>query len=278
MRNVMIAASLFAAAVASAEIKLPQASPYASVTQGIGISRITVEYHRPGVKGRKIWGGLVPYGKVWRLGANNATTIELSHPMKVAGTEVVAGRYALFAIPEAGSWTMILNRKAEQWGAFYHDPKDDVLRFRVTPEAAPHMEWMAISLLPKSDDRLEVEIRWEKVRISFPIAVDTKAMVWKQIDDELARAKPEDWEAFHNAARYALVTGERRDEAMKWIDQAMKKESFWNYEVKARLLHAAGRVSEAYPVMDKAKALAKGKAPKDYIDGLDATIAEWRKQ
>lgn len=268
--------ALLAASSALAEIQLPQPSPAATVSQDIGISRVTVTYHRPGVRGRKVWGELVPLGQVWRLGANEATTIELTHDAMVNGNAVPAGKYSLFAIPKAGEWTYVLNKQHEQWGAYFYKADQDLLRFNVKTEAVEPREWFDIDLVPVSDRAIRVDVAWEKVRVPFTIEFDVEGLVWKQIDERV-KAADATWEDFHSAARYALTTGKRLDEAMRWIDAAMKTESFWNYELKGQLLHHAGRTSEAILLMEKAKALARGKAPQEWLDGVDQQVASWMK-
>lgn len=275
MRVLALVLGLFALP-AFAEIQLPQASPSSTITQGVGISKVTVTYHRPAVKGRKVWGELVPLGKVWRLGANNATTLELSHDATVNGHKVPAGKYALFAVPAENEWTYVLNKQHQQWGAYFYKQDQDQLRFAVKPEAAEFREWFDIDLVPVSERAMRVDVAWEKVRVPFTIEFDTPALVWKQIDQKLA-ASDATWEDFHQAARYAMNTNTRLDDAMKWVDEAMKTESFWNYELKGLLLHRAGRDAEALPLMLEAKELAKGKAPQEWLDGVDKEIASWKK-
>lgn len=274
MRPFLIALTLAVATTALAEIKLPQVSPGVTLSHDIGISNVTLTYHRPAVKGRKIWGNLVAEGKVWRLGANNATTLKLSHDATINGNKVPAGTYALFAIPSANEWTFILNKEAKQWGSYFHKPEHDVLRFNVKPQPNASTEWFDIDVAPVSDRALRVDVAWEKVRVPFTIEFDVEGLVWKQIDERLA-SKEANWEDFHQAARYAMTTGQRGDDAMRWIDKAMETESFWNYEVKARLLHARGRTADALPLMAKAMELAKGKAPQEYVDNLGRDVAAW---
>jgi hypothetical protein len=262
----------------AAQIRLPEPSPQATVSQEIGISAVTLSFHRPGVKGRTIWGGLVPWNEIWRLGANEATTIELTHGATIEGHPVDPGKYALFAIPGRDKWTLILNSRSEQWGAYFHDPARDVLRFEVKPVAAPFEEWMKFAIDPVAEDTLEVAMQWERVRVPFRIRFPVRKMVWDEIDRVLRDPARASWDDFYTAAGYALATGERLDEAMKWIDRSMEKEeSFWNYERKARLLHARGQRTEALAQMGRAIAMAEGKAPKEYLDGLKKTLAEWRK-
>ena len=276
MRKALAAFLPLFATAALAEIKLPEASPEATISQEIGISKVSVVYHRPAVKGRAVWGDLVPWGKVWRLGANDATTLELSHAAKINGNDVPAGKYALFAIPNQNEWTLILNKQSKQWGAYFYKADQDQLRFNVKPVAAEFREYFDVNLIPVSDRALRADIQWDRVRVPFTIDFDVNALVWKQIDETLATAKADDWQAWHQAARYAMTTGQRLNDGLVWIDKAMVNESFWNYEMKALLLQKLGRTSEAIPLMEKAKELAKGKAPVEYIEGLDRTMASWK--
>lgn len=259
-----------------ADIKLPEASPGASVKTAVGTTDVTIDYHRPGVKGRKIWGELVPYGKVWRLGANEATTITFADPIKVQGKEVPAGTYGLFAIPGPDKWTLILNKQPKQWGAYFYKAEEDLLRFDVQPQTGPFTEWMAFQITPAGTGKATVEMAWENLRVPFTLEVDADGMAWKSIDETLA-GKPE-WGDYQTAAHWALEKDQRLDEAMVWIDKAMAmQESFWNHETKAKLLQKAGKTEEALVHLDKAMVLAAGKAPKEYIEGLEKLKAEWRK-
>lgn len=276
-----MAALLLALAVAAgapAAVPLPQVSPAAAVMQEVGISRVKIHYHRPAVQGRKIWGGLVPYGQVWRLGANEATTIEIPHEAKIAGHDIAAGKYSLFAIPNAGSWTFIVNKVADQWGAFSYQQEQDVLRFQVKPKAAPHREYFDIDIVPTSDRAMRVDVTWEKLHVPFTIEFDVETIMWATIEAALSDQK-RSWEDYHNAARYAQRSNKRLDQALRWVDTAMEHaDNFWNYELKGLILHQLGRDDEAIPMMLKAKELAKGKAPQEWIDGLDRRVAEWRKK
>ena len=165
---VVPALALGAALAAPAAVELPRPSPGATVSEKVGTAKATVSYHRPAVKGREIWGALVPYGEVWRLGANDATTLEITEDAKVAGQALPAGTYALFAIPGKASWTIVVNADPKQWGAYFRDPKKDVLSFPVTPEAGPHQEWLEFRFLPASRSAVRLEMAWEKLRVAIP--------------------------------------------------------------------------------------------------------------
>jgi hypothetical protein len=271
---------LSAPALRAEEIRLPQPSPAAKVGLAVGVTDVEITYHRPGVKGRGIWGGLVPYGEVWRLGANDATTISFSTPVKVEGHDVPAGKYALFAIPGKDKWTLVLNKKAEQWGAYFYKQEEDLLRFDVKPQAGPpteKTEWMSFSLTPASETSATVEMSWENLRVPFTVSADVDKMVWSGIDAALA-GKP-NAEVYLTAVQYAYNKGVRLDEAMGWTDKALALEAdnFWGHEYKARLLQKQGKLEEAIQHLDKAMETAKGKAPQEYIDGLAKLKKEWTK-
>ena len=267
---------LLSAAMLHAAVPVPRESPGATLRETVGITEIELAYHRPAVKGRKIWGGLVPFGEVWRLGANEATTLKLGAAAKVAGHDVPAGTYALFAVPGPEKWTLILNKQAEQWGAYFYKPEADFLRFEVTPTAGPDTEWMTFALPPETRDKLRIDFAWEKLRWSVPIEVDVDGIVWSRYDAALAKPEPEVADLLA-ATNYALARNQRIDEALGWADKALAKgEGFWQCEAKGRVLHAKGRTAEALPLLARAAVLAKGKAPQGYIDGLEKTMAEWR--
>ncbi len=274
--TLIAASALGGASAARSEIRLPQPSPAAKVSLAVGVTDVEVTYHRPGVKGRAIWGGLVPWDQVWRMGANEATTISFSTPVKVEGQPLAAGKYGLFALPGKEKWTLILNKKSEQWGAYAYKKEEDVLRFEVKPQAGPATEWMAFTLTPAAADSATVEMAWESVRVAFAVSADVDQLTWTGIDSALA-AKP-DAQSYLEAAFYALEKNSRLPEAMTWIDKSLALQaSFWGHEGKAKLLQRQGKVDEAVQHLDQAIALAKGKTPQEYVDGLEKLKTEWKK-
>src|SRR6185295_13522378 len=175
---VLIAIALAAGAAFAQQLDLPRPSPNASVSQRIGITDVTVRYSSPGVKGRKIWGELVPYDAVWRMGANEKTAISFSSPVKVDGHELPAGIYGLQTIPTTGDWTLIFSKDGDPPAAFSYKPENDVLRIQVTPQAAAEpLERMAFSFENTTDTSSTVVLRWEKLRVPFTVTVDTPALV-----------------------------------------------------------------------------------------------------
>lgn len=262
----------------AAPVELPRPSPAASVFEKIGVAKVTVTYSRPAVKGREIWGALVPYGQVWRLGANDATTLEVSEAFKVAGHELQAGSYALFAIPAKDKWTIVVNSDAKQWGAYFKDPKKDVLSFEVTPSAGPNQEWLEFRLHPESAKSLRVEMAWEKLRVSFPVEVDVNGIVWKNLDAARAAAGPKDYIDFYQSARFAREAGEHRAEAMDWLDEGMRRsDSFWMDELKGDLLADEGKYADAAPHLARAiESSKKAGAPEEWRDVARKKLEDWQ--
>ena len=146
-------------------------SPKAAVIQTVGFTEVSIDYNRPGVKGRVIWGGLVPYNKVWRAGANEATKFTFSTDVKINDKTLKAGSYSFFVIPIKESWTLIFNKVADQWGAFEYNEAEDALRFEITPEDGSMQEWLAYTITKTSKNSAVVTLEWEKLKVPFTIEV-----------------------------------------------------------------------------------------------------------
>lgn len=253
-------------------------SPACTLGQDIGISRIELTFARPAVKGRKVWGDLVPFGQVWRAGANSATVLTLSHPALVAGKPVPAGSYAFFIIPGEKTWTLILNRKAKQWGAYDYKAEEDQHRWTITPQAGPFLEYLDYRVLPVDEDQAQVELGWEHLRVAFPVVFDTKAIYWAHLEDTLKRAPETDWVPWYQAAAYCQKQGIEPQKALAWIEKSLKAgESFWNHETAARIYRDAKRLPEARAHLQKAIDLSRpGGAPKEYTENLEKELQTWR--
>lgn len=247
----------------AAQIEVPRVSPHATVSQMVGTTKITIDYHRPGVKGRTIWGGLLPWDKPWRMGANEATTLTFSDPVKIGGKDVPAGTYSFFAIPGRDKWTLIINKDPKQWGAFGYDPAKDQVRVDATPVAAPHTEWMRFSIDPASFSSAVVNLNWDKVNVPMTVEVDVPKIVWANIDKSLN-------ESYGAAANYAVESGQRMDDGLIWVDRSIQSgENVFNLFTKARLLQKMGRSREAVPVIEKSLAKARGSMPEEFINILE---------
>ncbi|MBL0212092.1 MAG: DUF2911 domain-containing protein [Holophagaceae bacterium] len=255
----------------------PQLSPSASVSQTIGTTTVEVQYHRPAVRGRQIFGSLVPYGQVWRTGANAATTIRFGDPVQVNGQKVAAGTYALFSIPYQDRWTVILNKRARQQGAWEYDPREDVLRLDVKPKAVPHTEWLTYEIYPASSATAYVDLYWEKLRVSLIVEVDVDEIVTAKMRKAM-RERPNDWKLMSDAALYCVDQEIHMGEALGWIERSIKlNEQPANLAVKARLLHLHGDKAQAVKLTEKALAMARSRKQGAAVTGpLEQQLQQWK--
>ncbi|MGA9524105.1 MAG: DUF2911 domain-containing protein, partial [Myxococcaceae bacterium] len=213
---------------------VPQSSPSARVEQQIGLTKVAVAYSSPGVKDRKIFGGLVPFDKVWRTGANGVTTFESSRDFKFGGKEVPAGTYALHTIPGKSSWTVILNSDVNAWGSYSYDQKKDVIRIQVKPETMPALrERMTFLFSDATDNGAKLDFEWEKVRVRIPVEVDTNAHVLAGIESALNDA----WRPHFTSARWLLESNGDLKKALEYADASIAiKPTWWNHWIKAQIL------------------------------------------
>ncbi|MDT5272155.1 MAG: hypothetical protein QOH49_4341 [Acidobacteriota bacterium] len=301
------AALLALTAVAQAQLRTPRPSQKASVMQTIGVTDVTITYSRPGVKGRTIWGDppaaaaagtatlddartrpkdqvIVPYGHVWRAGANEATQFAVTDDVFINGQLLKAGTYSLHAIPGREEWTIIFNSDAGQWGSFTYDEKKDVLRVKAKPQmAADSQEWLLYTFDPVGESSARVNIRWEKLTVPFTVEVkDVKALTVEKMRAAVAAAKADDWRTPLQAANYVFTNNlvASNDEAMQWLDKSLKtKETFGNLYTKARMLASTGKAADAVATGEKALQIAR--APNSGIDAvtiadLEKRMAEWK--
>lgn len=275
---VLLALALVVAAPAMAQLDLPRVSPKATVSQTVGLTDVSIAYCRPGVKGRAIWGGLVPYGEVWRTGANEATTITFSDPVTVNGNALAAGTYGLFTIPGKESWTVILNKGAKLWGAYEYKKEEDVLRFEVKPRAAAApKEWMQFRFEALANDSAEVVLAWEGVEVPFTVKVEVTERVLTAARKAIAEAKADDWRTPFRAAAYCIENKVNLDEAATWVDKSISiKPGFYNTLGKARLLAAKGNKAEATALAKKAIELGLAADPKADVAPAQQLIESWK--
>src|SRR4051794_26753419 len=202
-------------------LSLPLASQAATVSQRIGLTDLSITYHRPGVGGRTVWGGIVPYGQVWRAGANENTVLTLGTDAIVGGVRVPAGSYGVHMIPTAKEWTIILSREHQAWGSFFYDQKDDAARFTATPVGAPFEERLAYTLDDPTETSVVATLRWEKLAVPFKIEVETPAVVLTSLQSQLHGAAGFNWRAFAQAATWCATHKTGLDEAQAWADRAV---------------------------------------------------------
>ena len=299
----LVLCGALSASAQSPAVRLPRPSQKATIMQTIGVTDLTITYSRPAVKGRKIWGEapaaaiaannavgastlddstkrvkdapIVPYGHVWRTGANEATTFAVTDDVLINGQKLPAGTYSLHTIPGKDEWTIIFNSVSDQWGSFNYDEKKDVLRVKAKPEmVADTQEWLSIDIPSVSPNAAKINIRWERLRVPFTVEVPNVEAVMRAKIDALVAANPTDWNVPLAVARQ-YANDDNWDEAMKWVNQSIKvKETFQNLAAKAQFLYAAGRKEEAFAVGDQA--IQRGKADKADTARFEKRLADMR--
>ena len=250
----IVALSLMALFATAQNVTLPMPSQYAEVMQRVGISDVKISYHSPGVNGRNVWGGLVPFGSVWRAGANENTTITLSHDAKVEGQEVKAGTYGLYMFPkDKQNFRIILSKYSKSWGTVAPTEKEAILITDVTTKEIPFQEWLTYDFVDRSGNDVTAVLRWADLEIPFSIEFDVDAIVIDNARAELKGRAGFTWQGYMQAANYCLQNDTNLEEAMTWIDQSISISSgFSNLQVKAGLLAKEGKMEEAKKVMEEA--------------------------
>jgi len=251
------------------ELNIPRVSQRGTVSQRIGLTDITITYHRPEVGGREIWGKTVPYGKVWRAGANENTTITFSDDVTVEGKPLSAGTYGLHTIPDKDQWAIIFSKNSTSWGSFSYDEKEDALRVTTKPQPADFREALTYTFEEVKPDSTAATLRWEKLAVPFHISVDVKAVVLRSIKNELRNVGGFTWAGFDEAAQWCLDNNYNLEEALKWEDTSIQNEArFENWETKSRILDAMGRKEESVKALSTALEKANAIQLYSYARGL----------
>ena len=252
---VTLLASVPAAQAQSDLLDLPRDSQRAEVAQRIGITNIAIRYHRPLVKGRKVFSGLAPYGQVWRAGANENTIIEFGDAVTVEGKPLAKGVYGLHMIPGESEWTVIFSKNSSSWGSRSYDQAEDALRVTVKSRPDEMHETLTFDFDDPKPNAVSVVMRWEKIAVPFKVEVNTPEIVAQSLRDQLrgrGRASLE-WEPWNEAATYLTDNKLNPEEALKYANQSIQiEERFENLITKARILDALNRKDEATIVRNKA--------------------------
>jgi tetratricopeptide (TPR) repeat protein len=263
MRRTLVLTSLAllgAAPAARAQVPtlvLPKASQRATVSQTVGLTTVSVTYDRPAVKGREVWGKLVPYDSVWRAGANENTVIAFTSPVRVGGKELPAGRYGVHMIPTANDWTVILSRQADAWGSFSYDQKEDAVRLTAVPTEAPHQEHLAYTLDDPESGSVTATMRWEKLAVPFTVEMDYKQVVVDSLRQQLRGLGRFFWQPWMQAAAWCAGNDVNLAEASEWAQNSIAiNENFNNLRLKATLLEKLGDPTNAATLRQRAFALA----------------------
>ena len=276
--------------LASAQLRFPRASQRASLTQTVGLTEISIVYHRPVIKGRQIWGCtappeelippggktypcLVPYNQVWRMGANESTTFEVSDDVMINGQKLPKGKYSIHAIPTATEWTIAFSKNSTQWGSFSYKEAEDALRIKVKPETSPMQEALVYEVSDVTDNKANVELRWEKLKVGFTVEVaDPMATAIRNAQTDASGL-------YLQAASNILNSNlkDRYAEAMKMVDAALLvRETFNALQLKARLTAAMGNFKDAAAIGEKA--VQVGKENKANTANLERMIGEWKQK
>ena len=272
-RNVLLlvtAAGLsLGAATCSAQsvlLEIPRDSQHSVLTQRIGITDITINYHRPLVKGRAIWGKVVPYGEVWRAGANENTTITVTDPVTVEGQPLAMGTYGLHMIPTENEWTIIFSKIYTAWGSFTYKQDNDALRVTVKPQPSDFREVLTYDFDNVNKDSAVATLRWEKIAVPFKIAVDVNETVKASLRSQLQGLRQYTWEAWDDAASYLLANKFDLEEALQYEETSIRTEPrFDNFLTKSQILEAMGRKDESQAAQNQA--IARATAAQLYVWG-----------
>jgi hypothetical protein len=267
-----VALSSFAPA-AYAQVELPRAVPGAKVSQQVGLTEVGVEYDCPAVKGRKIWGGVVPFGQVWLMGSNTATRIKFSKDVTIGDRTIPAGSYWLLAIPGKDAWTVVVNKSADPIASAHdYKPELDVSRVKISPKPTSRRERLIYTFSDLTDDRASLDLEWDSLRVSVPIQVNTTQQVQAAIN-----GLDTTWRSYANAARYMLETKKDYDAGLKYIDQALAlRDDWYSMWVKGSLLAAKGDFGSAHDWAERAHTLALQVGNAGGLEqDLNRSIAEW---
>lgn len=266
------------ASAALAQIDFPQPSPLATVNQKVGLTDIELVYSRPSVKGRKVFGDLVPYGKVWRTAANMATKFTFSDDVTIGGKPVPKGSYALFTIPGENEWTVIINKNFNQAGTGNYKEEEDVARFTVKPtKTSGLVETFTINFADLTDNSANIEVMWENTKISFPIGVTFDEKVEAQIKQMMNPAR--DANMYYQAASYYFSAKKDMNQALTWINKSLELRdgAFWIIHLKAKIQAELKDYKGAIATAERSRDLAKTAKNEDYVKLNEDLIAQWKK-
>jgi hypothetical protein len=267
---VLLCAGLAAPCLAqSALMNLPRPSQHAVLTQRVGITDITVNYSRPLVNGRKVWGGLVPYGQVWRAGANENTTIHFPDAVSIEGQPLAAGTYGLHMIPTESDWTIIFSKAYTSWGSFTYKQDEDALRVTVKSQATDMHEVLTYDFDDVKPDAALLTLRWEKIAVPVHIGVNTHEIVASNLRGQLRGLPQYTWDGWDDSANYMLAEKYDYDDALKYADNSIQvEERYENLMTKSQVLDAMGKKDQAETARKMALAKANAVQLHTYARGL----------
>ena len=280
MRKIIITAFIFSLlnfSMLEAQINAPASSPVCTLSQKIGLTTIKVVYSRPGVKDRTIFGGLVPYGELWRTGANASTKITFSDNVQIDGKTLPKGTYALYSVPGEKEWEIVIHSNTEHWGigGKKYKESEDVMRVKVKPsKTAVFVESFTIQIGNLSNNGGEIIVMWENTAVRLPFIVDTDSKVMADIKQKLAGPSSS---TYYEAARYYYEAEKDLKQALEWIKAAQKdEEKFWMMRLQALIEAKMENYKSAIKSATKSKELAQKSDNKDYVRLNEKSIEEWK--
>lgn len=255
------------------QIQMPQASPSAKIAQKVGLTDVTVDYSRPSTKDRKIFGELVPFGQVWRTGANGATVLSFSTDVLIDGKSIPAGQYALYSIPGKSEWTMILSKNIKLWGAIGYDKSDDIIRFNAEPVKLKRKnETFEISFANMTDTGSDLSLKWENTRVDFRIETEVDPLVMAEIKEYIIDGESTDPSLLYSAASYYYTNDKDINQAYNWINESVEQDpKYWTMHLKAKIEAALGKKTSAVETAVEAIDLAEEAGNQDYV-GLNERL------
>ncbi len=264
-------------------ITMPAASPASTVTQKVGLGEISVNYSRPSMKGRSIYGGdVVPYGKLWRTGANASTKITFSDDVTIKGNKIPAGEYALYTIPNQNEWTIIIHKNTKHWGdgGTEYKQEEDLARFTVKPQTNPRtVETFTINFTNVKPASTDLEILWDKTIVSFTVEAEVDSKVMAQIQEKVVNGKDVQPGLYAAAASYYLDNNKDMKQALDWMKKAnANNPRFWNLHTQAKIQAKLKDYKGAIKTAEQSMELAKKENNADYVRMNEKAIAEWKKQ
>lgn len=278
MKKIILTIAVAMIALSSFAQLLPKPSPLGKLTQVVGATEVSVEYSRPGVKDRAIFGSLVPFGELWRLGANSCTKFTTDQVLQFNDGSLKPGTYAVFAIPyEDGGWEIIFNTDTDQSGTEDYNVDLDALRVKAKSQSNSFTETLTFELDNISNDAASLVILWEKVKVTIPFKVNTAEIAKRNIEEAIAKGENLQ-SVYNNAASYYFGTMKDYDSASMYVDQSIKLEkTYGNLFTKARILEKQGEKAKAIKMAESALELAKENASSGYVNFISGTIEGWKK-
>ena len=272
----LLVMTAFLAVASNAQIKAPQPSPVGKISQNVGLTDITIEYSRPSMKGRKVFGGLVAYNELWRTGANASTKLTFSENVKIGGQELKKGTYALYTIPGEKEWTIIFHKNIDHWGIDEYKQEEDAFRISAKPTSvANSIETFTISIDDIKNSSCSISLNWDKTSVSIPVILTTDETMIGGIKRAFDGPSSGD---YYTAARYYHEENKDAKQALEWVNKSLEKggDKFWIMRLKALLQAKVGDYMGAISTAEKSSELAKKEGNNDYPRMNDESIKEWK--